>query len=90
MNKEIDETGWGALGGIGRWPPISTCIIPPPLGSNAPHCMQILHEVRKFLLNLVPGEPLALVQELANFDYLIQLDTQFFSSLDMFFHDKIK
>lgn len=28
----------------------------------------------KLLLNLVPGEPLALVQELASYDNLIQLD----------------
>jgi len=31
-----------------------------PLGSNGPHCIEFLHEMRKLLLNLVPGEPLAL------------------------------
>ena len=58
----------GGLSGIGGWPPISTWIIPPPLGSNGPHCVECLHEMRKLLLNLVPGEPLALVKELASFD----------------------
>ena len=51
----------GGLGGIGGWPLISTWIIPPPLGNNGPHCVEFLHEMRKLLLNLVPGEPLALV-----------------------------
>ena len=37
----------------------STWIIPPPLGSNGPHCVEFLHEMRKLLLNLVLGEPLA-------------------------------
>ena len=59
------------LGGIGGWTPISTWIIPPPLGRNGPHCVQSLHEVRKFLLNMVPSEPLALVKELACFDNTI-------------------
>lgn len=58
----------GGLGGIGGWPPISTWIIPHPLGRNGPHYVQSLDEVRKFLLNLVPSEPLALVKELAKFD----------------------
>ena len=49
------------LGGTVGWSPISTWIIPPPLGSNGPHCVQSLHEVRKFMLNLVPSEPLTLV-----------------------------
>ena len=59
------------LGLIGRWPPISTWIVPPPLGSNGLHCMQSLHEVRKFLLNLARGEPIASVKELAYFENLI-------------------
>jgi len=58
----------GGPSGLGRWPPMSTWIIPPPLGSNGPHCIEFLHEMRKLLLNLVPGEPLALVKELACFD----------------------
>jgi hypothetical protein len=52
----------------GGWPPISTWINPPSLGSNGPHCVEFLHEMRKLLLNLVPGEPFALVKELACFD----------------------
>ncbi len=55
----------GGIGGIGGWPPISTWIILPSLGSNGPHCVQSLHELRKFLLNLVPSEPLSLEKELA-------------------------
>jgi hypothetical protein len=53
--------------GKGGWPPISTWINPPSLGSNGPHCVEFLHEMRKLLLNLVPGEPFALVKELAYF-----------------------
>ena len=45
--------------------------------------------MRKFLLNLVPGEPLALVQELANFDNPIQLDLLLASVLDLHVHDTI-
>jgi hypothetical protein len=54
--------------GKGGWPPISTWINPPSLGRNGPHCVEFLHEMRKLLLNLVPGEPFALVKELACFD----------------------
>ena len=52
----------------GGWPPISTWINPPSLGRNGPHCVEFLHEMRKLMLNLVPGEPFALVKELACFD----------------------
>jgi hypothetical protein len=45
--------------------------------------------MRKFLLNLVPGEPLALVQELPYFDDSIKLDPLLSSSLDMFVHNMI-
>jgi hypothetical protein len=51
--------------GKGGWPPISTWINPPSLGRNGIHCIEFPHQMRKFLLNLAPGEPLALVQELA-------------------------
>jgi hypothetical protein len=54
--------------GKGGWPPISTWINPPSLGSNGPHSVEFLHEMMKLLLNLVPGEPFALVKELAYFD----------------------
>ena len=66
--ENAEKDNGGGPGGLGRWPPISTWIIPPPLGSNGPHCVEFLHEMRKLLLNLVPGEPLALVKELACFD----------------------
>lgn len=77
------------LCGIGVWPPISTQINPTSLRRNGPHCVQSLHEVKKFLLNLVPSEPLALVRELAYFDNLIQLDPLLESVLDMYIHDLI-
>ena len=60
-----------------------------PLGINGPHCIEFLHEMRKLLLNLVPSEPLALVQELANFENLIQPDILLESVLDLSFHDPI-
>ena len=45
--------------------------------------------MRKLLLNLVPSEPLALVQELASFDNPIQLDILLASVLDLHVHDTI-
>ena len=51
--------------------------------------MEFLHEIRKLLLNLVPGEPLALVQELASFDNPIQLDLLSASVLDLHVHDTV-
>ena len=69
--------------GISGWPPISTWIIPPPLGSNGPHCVEFLHEMRELLLHLVPGEPLALVTKLSYFDNSIQLDILLASVLDL-------
>ena len=68
---------------------IPTWIIPPPLGSDGPQCVKFLHEMRKLLLNLVPGEPLALVQELASFDNPIQLDVLLASALYFHVHDTI-
>jgi hypothetical protein len=40
--------------------------------------------MRKFLLNLAPGEPLALVQELRCFDDSIKLDPLLLSALDTY------
>jgi hypothetical protein len=54
--------------GKGGWPPISTWINPPSFGRNGPHFVEFLHEMRKLLLNLAPGEPSSLVKELAYFD----------------------
>ena len=59
------------------------------LGINGPHCIKFLHEMRKFLLNLVPGEALSLVQELASFDNAIQLDLVLASVLDLHVDDTI-
>jgi hypothetical protein len=75
--------------GIGGWPPISTWINPPSLGSNGLHCVEFPHQMRKFLLNLAPGEPLALVQELPCFDDSIKLDPLYVSALDLCVHNLI-
>ena len=45
--------------------------------------------MRKLLLNLVPGEPLSLVQELASFGNPIQLDLLLVIILDLHVHDII-
>ena len=73
--------------GRGGWPLISTWINPPSLGSNGLLCVEFPHQMRKFLLNLAPGEPLALVQELPCFDNTIKLKLLFASSLDLCVHD---
>ena len=85
----LGKKQWWGPSGIGGWPPISSWIIPPPLGSNGPHCVEFLHEMRKLLWNLVPGEPLFLVKELACFDNLIQLDILLAGVLDLCVHNPI-
>jgi hypothetical protein len=75
--------------GKGGWPPIFTWINPPSLGSNGLHCIYFPHQMRKFLLNLAPGEPLALVQKLPCFDDLIKLDHLLSSALDLCVHNLI-
>ena len=45
--------------------------------------------MRKFLLNLAPGEPLALVEELPCFDDSIKLDPLLSSALDLCVHNLI-
>jgi hypothetical protein len=45
--------------------------------------------MRKFLLNLASGEPLALVQELPDFDNSINLDPLLVSSIEPFVHNMI-
>jgi hypothetical protein len=45
--------------------------------------------MRKFLLNLAPGEPLALVQELPCFDDLIKMDPLLSSAFDLSVHNMI-
>jgi len=85
--KENEINNGGGPSGIGEWPPIYTRINPPPLGSDGLHCVECLHEMRKLLLNLVLGEPLALVQELASFDKPTQLDLLLVRSIDMFVYN---
>jgi hypothetical protein len=48
--------------GKGGWPPISTWINPPSLGSNGLHCVEFLGEGEKRLLNLHLGEFLVLLE----------------------------
>jgi hypothetical protein len=69
--------------GKGGWPPISIWINPPFLGRIFLHCVEVPHLMRKFLLNLALGEPLALVQELPYFDDSIKLDPLLSSALDL-------
>jgi hypothetical protein len=75
--------------GKGGWPPISTRINPPSLGSNGIHFIEFPHQMRKFMLNLAPGEPLALVQELPCFDDSIKLAPLLLSALDLYVHNLI-
>jgi hypothetical protein len=48
--------------GKGGWPPISTWINPPSLGSNGFHCVEFPGEKEKRLLNLHLGELLVLLE----------------------------
>jgi hypothetical protein len=75
--------------GKGGWPPISIWINPKSLGRNGIHFIEFPHQMRKFLLNLAPGEPLALVQELPCFDDSINVDPLLSSSLDLYVHNMI-
>ena len=50
--------------GKGGWPPISTWINPPSLGSNGLHCVEFPGETEKHLLNLHLGELLVLLEKL--------------------------
>jgi hypothetical protein len=45
--------------------------------------------MRKFLLNLAPGEPLSLVQELPHFDNTIKIKPMLVSVIDLCVHDMI-
>jgi hypothetical protein len=77
------------LVGKGGWALISIWINPPSLGINGIHCIEFPHQMRTFLLNLAPGEPLALVQELPCFDNSIKMDPLLLSSLDLCVHNMI-
>jgi hypothetical protein len=59
------------------------------LGKNGLHFVEVPHQMRKFLLNLAPGEPLTLVQELPCFDDSIKLDPLLLSALDLCVHNMI-
>jgi hypothetical protein len=50
--------------GKGGWPPISTWINPPSLGSNGLHCVEFPGEREECLLNLHLDELLALLEKL--------------------------
>jgi hypothetical protein len=75
--------------GKGGWTSISTWINTPSLGINGLHRVEFPHQMRKFLLNLAPGEPLALVQEFPCFDDSIKLDPLLSIALDMCVHNLI-
>jgi hypothetical protein len=75
--------------GKGGWPPISTWINPSSLVRNFLHFIDFPHQMRKFLLNLAHGEPLALVQELPCFDDSKKMDPLLLSSLDLCVHNMI-
>jgi hypothetical protein len=77
------------LVGKGGWPLISIWINFPSLGSNGLHCIEVPHQMIKFMLNLAPGEPLALVKELPCFDDSIKLDPLSSSALDLCVHNMI-
>jgi len=77
------------LVGKGGWPLISTLINPHSLGSNGIHFFYFPHHMRKFLLNLATGEPLALGQELPCIGDLIKLDPLLSSALDLYVHNMI-
>jgi hypothetical protein len=64
-------------------------INPPSLGSNGLHFVEVPHQMRKFLLNLAPGEPLSLVMEMPQFDDSIKLDPFLSSALDLSIHNMI-
>jgi hypothetical protein len=69
--------------GIGERPLTSIWINPPPLGRNILHFIEFPHQMRKFLLNLAPCEPVSLVQELPCFDNLVKLDPLMFGAIDL-------
>jgi hypothetical protein len=85
---KLSENCFEPVGKCG-WPPISIWINPPSLGRNGLHFIEVPHQMRKFLLNLAPGEPLALVQELPCFDDSIKLDPLLLSALNLSIHNLI-
>ena len=74
----------------GGWPPISTQINPPTLGGNGIHCVEFPHQMRKLLLNLTLGEPLAVVEQLPCFNNLKELDLLLLGVLNLSIHNSIR
>jgi hypothetical protein len=60
---KLPENGLERVG-KGGWPPISTWINPPSLGSNDLHCIEFLGEREKSLLDLHLDEMLAMLEKL--------------------------
>jgi hypothetical protein len=75
--------------GIGGRPPTSIWINSTPLGRYGLYSIDFPHHMRKVLLNLAPGESLALVQELPCFDNSIKLDCLLSGTLDLCVHNMI-
>jgi hypothetical protein len=57
-----------------------------PLGRSYLHCIELPHQVRKILLDLASGEPLALAEELPFLDNPINMGPLLASALDMCVH----
>jgi hypothetical protein len=70
--------------GKGGWPPISTWINPPSLGSNGLHCVECLGEREKRLLNLHLGELLALLETVALLGLWKAITSMWLEGLDIF------
>jgi hypothetical protein len=85
---KLSENCFEPVGKVG-WPPISVSINPPSLGNNGLHFVEVPHQMRNFLLNLAPGETLALVQELPCFDNSIKMDPLLLSAIDLCIHNMI-
>jgi hypothetical protein len=85
---KLSENCFGTVG-KGGWPKISIWINPPSLGRNGLHFIEVPHNMRKSLLNLAPGEPLSLVEELPCFDDSIKMDPLLSSALDLSIHNLI-
>jgi hypothetical protein len=70
--------------GKGGWPPISTWINPPSLGSNGLHCVEFPGERGKHLLNLNLGESACLAGDVALLSLLKAITNLWLEGLDLF------
>jgi hypothetical protein len=80
---KLPENCFGPVG-EGGWPPISTWINPPSLGSNGLHCVEFPGEREKRLLNLNLGELLALLETVALLGLLKVVMNLWLEGLDLF------